>query len=65
MIQEQMLKDLERARQLSIEKQKTIWALSNGKTIAISEDAGATKRALEHLGYWVCTVFENGHRVET
>lgn len=65
MIDEQMLKDLERARKMSIEKKKTIWALSNGKTIAISEDAGATKRALEHLGYWVCSIFENGYRVES
>lgn len=64
MIGEQMLKDLERARKISLEKQKTVWALSNGKTIAISEDGMATKRALEHLGYWVCSIFVNGNRVE-
>lgn len=65
MISEQMLKELERARKMSLTEHRTIWALSNGRTIAITEDPGATKRALERLGYWVCSIFENGKRVET
>ena len=59
MNEEQMLMDLENARRYS-EAHGTVWAASNGNEIIWSDSRSQVIRD----GFWICSIFEHGHRVE-
>lgn len=62
-----MMKKLEEARLASTEPNPfPVYVLSNGKKIKSyrSYNYNSMKNYLEKLGFWVCAIFENGHRVE-
>ena len=54
-----MLEDLENARKYSL-KHGTVWAASNGNEIIWSDSRSQVNRP----GFWICSIFEAGHRVE-
>ena len=57
-----MLEKLEEARKVS-EDGCTYYAMSNGEKIVWTGYLD-TKQYLEDMGYFVCSIFQNGHRVE-
>lgn len=57
--EEMMMHDLENARQYSIDK-GTVWAASNGNEIIWSD----SRSQVDRPGFWICSIFEYGHRVE-
>lgn len=57
-----MLEKLEEARKAS-EDGCTYYAMTNGEKIGWTGYPD-TKQHLEDNGYWVCSIFQNGHRVE-
>jgi len=59
----QMLEKLEEARKASERTGMTIYAMSNGTRVCYC-DTRTGKSILEDIGYWLCSIFENGHRVE-
>lgn len=64
MTEQQMLNELERGRKLSQQEDYRIaWAMTNGTVVAVALDS-TTVKALKGIGYWVCSIFEDGHRVE-
>jgi hypothetical protein len=71
MTENEMMEALEKARQHSVETCGIpVYALSNGKNIVAFTDIklGNWKCSLveryENNGYWVASIFEDGHRVE-
>lgn len=63
----EMMKTLEEARLSSMEPNPSlVYALSNGNRITFVRKYNyeTMKSYFENLGYWVCSIFENGHRVE-
>ena len=67
MSEKQMLDELEEARKASEEPNPfPVYALSNGNEIKWyrSYNYNALKGLLEKQGFWVCSIFENGHRIE-
>lgn len=62
MSKKRMMQVLENARKAS-EVGCTIWAMSNGNQIRFTENADI-KNSLKTAGYWVCSIFENGHMVD-
>lgn len=63
----EMMKTLEEARLASTEPNSfPVYALSNGNEITFvrSYNYRTMKSYFEKLGYWICSIFENGHRVE-
>lgn len=63
----EMMKTLEEARLASTEPNPfPVYALSNGTEITWmrSYNYKTMKSYFEELGYWVCSIFENGYRVE-
>ena len=63
----EMIKELEEARLASTEPNPfPVYALSNGNKITWyrSYNYDKMKNYLQSLGFWVCSIFENGHRVE-
>ena len=61
-----MLNALENARKVSEYINTPVYAYSNGDQILYVTES-ERKRVHETLtndGYWVCSIFENGHRVE-
>lgn len=57
--EEIMIQDLENARQYS-ENHGPVWAASNGKEIIWSD----SRSQVDRDGFWICSIFEHGHRVE-
>jgi len=62
MTEQAMMMALEDARQYSEKIDTPIYAMSNGHEIEYTRFYGR-REVLEELGYWVCSIFENGHRV--
>ena len=56
-----MLEKLEEARNAS-QDGCTYYAMTNGKDIKWTGYLD-TKQYLEDMGYWICSIFQNGHRV--
>lgn len=63
MTEQEMMVALEEARQYSKKIDAPIYAMSSGADIQYTRFYGR-KEVLEELGYWVCSIFEDGHRVE-
>lgn len=61
-----MMEELETARKSSETSRFPIYAYSNGEEIRFyaSYNVKALAKYLEQRGFWVCSIFENGHRVE-
>ena len=74
MTEREMIQRLEEARQFSETNNATVIAMGNGENIVWFKEgetfkecnlAGKTmKETFEFIGYWVVSIFENGHRVE-
>lgn len=62
MTEREMLEAIKDAR-LASESMGTVWALSNGKEIRSAYTYDRV-RSYKENGFWVCAIFENGHRVE-
>ena len=63
----EIMKTLEEARLASTEPNPfQVYALSNGNEITWvrSYNYDTMKKYFEKLGFWICSIFENGHRVE-
>ena len=59
----EMIEKMEETRQVS--KDGCIYyAMCNGKEV-VRTGYPDTKQYLEDNGYWVCAIFQNGHRVES
>ena len=59
---EKMLEALECARFIS-EDGKTVWAYSNGTEIWYTKNF-EEKQYIEDQGFWLCSIFQGGHKVE-
>jgi hypothetical protein len=64
MTYEEMLKALETAKKFSETVNLPVYAMVNGKEVFFTASI-ATKEALELTGYWVASIFENGHEVNS
>lgn len=63
----EMMNELEKARLASTEPNPfPVYALSNGNEITWvrSYNYDTMKKYFEKLGFWICSIFENGHRCE-
>lgn len=62
----EMMKTLEEARKSSEMSRFPIYAYSNGEKITFlaSYNLNALEKYLEQKGFWICSIFEKGHRVE-
>ena len=63
----EMMEKLEKARLASMEPNPfPVYALSNGNRITLVRKYNyeTMKSYFEKQGYWICSIFENGHRVE-
>ena len=62
-----MIEALEMAREMSEYNDCPIYAFGNGeniKVVAKKDWFNEVSEKLENKGYWVVSIFENGHRVE-
>ena len=59
----EMIQALNKAMRFSKEAQTTVWAMSNGSNIK-STILPSKRDEMKAEGYWVCSIFENGYRVE-
>ena len=58
---EQMMEeDLSKARSYSRRKKCTVWCASNGQELIWSN----SRSQVDRDGFWICSIFENGNRVE-
>lgn len=59
----EMIEKLEETRKVS-EDGCIYYAMCNGHKVVRTGNID-TKQHLEDTGYWVCAIFQNGHRVES
>ena len=62
-----MIEKLEDARKASEENNRfPVYAFSNGHEIKFFQEYNAKqlRKHLENKGFFICSIFENGHRVE-
>ena len=64
--EEKMIETLEEARKSSEHSRFPVYAYSNGEriTFVAEYNRNALEPYLTKEGYWICSIFENGHRVE-
>jgi hypothetical protein len=57
-----MARELEDAREMSYHI-SPVWAMTNGERIVKCIESTGIESAKKD-GYWICSIFEHGHRVE-
>lgn len=59
----EMMRTLEEARLISVNADKAVYAMSDGKKIKVTQSVKKVDD-LKNAGYWVCSIFKAGYRCE-
>ena len=59
----EMMRTLEEARQISVNADNAVYAMSNGSRIKVTQSLTKVDE-LKNAGYWTCSIFRDGHRCE-